>query len=184
VKPKLLIGILVVLIALNLATIGSFVVMQWKRGDREYISRIPPGPRFPSEKILGEPPDTHHAGQFRLTRENRMQLRQLLTDFQEDTAELRAQVHGMEVDAFALMERDPVPRSELDSVLAEISAARLAIRRMAVDKLIESKTHLSPLQQKHFYRAILQTHTGRGMGLGPYHSPRSGKDRGQRRHNR
>lgn len=182
-KPKLLIGILVVLIALNLATIGSFVFMQWRRGGRDYLAPRQPDwqNRSRQESQLKDPP-LHP--RFRLDSEDRLVLRELLSDFYRDTEELRAHVRELEVEAFALMERDTVPRSELDSLLVDISAARFEIQRAAVDKLIESKEFLSPQQQKHFFQAILSSRGGRHMGMGPDHRFPRRQERGKRRGDR
>jgi uncharacterized membrane protein len=184
VKPKLLIGILVVLIALNLATIGSFFYVQWKRSEHWRAAPAPLERGYPPRALRGERRDPGDRPLFRLNSEDRLKLRKQLSDYYQDTAELRDHVRELEIEAFALMERDTVPRSELDSLLADISATRFEIRRVAVDKLIESKDYLSPQQQKHFFRAILETHDGRHMGKSREHGSRRGQDREKRRGDR
>ena len=166
-KPKLLIGILIVLIVLNVATISSFFYTnsQMKQRDRDFPRPTAP-PSAPDAPRVRRSPGVPHTQAFRLSSNERHRLKDLLREFYEDTADLRLQVRELESQAFLLMELDSVPRSELDSLLAELSSVRLEMRRLAVDKLIESKEYLTPQQQKHFFRAILESSTDRGHRMG------------------
>jgi uncharacterized membrane protein len=179
VKPKLLIGILIVLIVLNVATISSFFYANSQMKQREHsFPRLGAPPEAPRPD---GPPDMPPAEPIRLNAEERVRLMNQLQEFYEDTAELRRRVRDLETTAFALMERDSVPRAELDSILAEISDVRLEMRRFAVDKLIESKAHLTPHQQKHFFRAILESGSDRGYRMGRSARPHRDGGRSGRR---
>jgi uncharacterized membrane protein len=152
VKLKLLIGILLFLIALNLATIGTFLYKQWKHSaphpQQEKSSQIRRSERMRS-----------------LDPEKRQVLRRLLEEFHEETGDLRDEIGRMEIEAFALLEREVVPRDSLDMVLEQLSGLRLAISRRATDKLIEAKIHLDPRQQKMFFRMILMSRPGHDPGM-------------------
>ena len=159
-KVKLLIGVLVALIVLNLATIGSFVYWRWKAPRSDWDSRAPGVTRVvPHPRDRPGPP-----APFRLSREERKQLMTLLSGFRTETVELRGKIHEDENRVFGLMQREEIPRAEVDSLLEEISRARLEIGRLAVDKLIESKAYLSPHQQQRFFDSILQTRPGGHIG--------------------
>jgi hypothetical protein len=163
VKVKLLIGALIFLIVLNLATIGSFVYTQWKRG-REHAAWAPTPPDLQrSGRSTGDTVRSRrHAG---FGHEERAELWRLLSEFMEETAELRSKTTDLEEQVFDRMRRDPVPRAELDSLLAEIASVRLEITRRATDKLIEARAHISPEQLEHFYERILGSRSdGRRMG--------------------
>jgi uncharacterized membrane protein len=161
VKIKLLIGVLVFLIVLNLATIGSFVYLQWSRGRDN-------GP------ILVPAPEVSRRGQegrrmergTRLRKDKRNELWRLLEEFRAETEALGGRVRDLERQSFGLMQRDPVPRDSLDSLLEEISAVRLEISRRAADKLIEASVHLTPEQQRYFYAAVLTAGDLRGSRYG------------------
>jgi uncharacterized membrane protein len=178
VKVKLLIGILVALIVLNLATMGSFVYWRWKAPTPDWESRAP----RPDRDSRVAPPDVPAPPApeppLRLSREERAQLRSLLSAFRSETVELRRRIHEDETRVFGLMQLDSIPRAEVDSLLDEISRARLEIGRLAVDKLIESKAYLSPHQQQRFFNSILQTRPGVRMGEGWHERRGRGIQRG------
>ena len=175
-KIKLLVGALVALIVLNLATIGSFVYWRWTAPRADWESRAPRPPI--TDRFVPTPPDQPEApGPLRLSRDERNQLMSLLSEFRSETVELRAKIHDDEDLVFGLMQRDEIPRAEVDSLLEEISRARLEMGRLAVDKLIESKAYLSPHQQERFFDSILQTRPSR-RGEGHHPQPGHGKQRG------
>jgi len=182
VKIKVLIGILVALIVLNLATIGSFLFMKWRGPDDGIVPRAPISPSMVHPRQGGTPRTPRPPP---LPNEERKQMMSLLAEFRTETEGLRIQIQELENRVFELMRRDEVPRDEVDSLLAEISDARLEVGRLAIDKLIESKTYLSPQQQEHFFRSILETRTGRSRGMGRHEGTHRGEDRQkQRRGNR
>jgi hypothetical protein len=82
-------------------------------------------------------------------------MRELLSEFHFDTAELRFRIHELESETFDLMHRDPVPTAQVDSLLAEISSVQLSISKIATKKMIEAKAFLSPEQQEMFFKALL-----------------------------
>lgn len=174
-KVKVLIGILVALIVLNLATIGSFVYTRWRapENDLSVVSPAPDVDRRPDawERRGGR-------GRFRPSRDERQQLMALLSEFRTQTEEIRQKIFEDEFRVFELMQQDGVPVAEIDSLLEEISTSRLEVQRLAVDKLIESKAHLSPQQQRRFFNAILGMRGGAPMGKGWHRQ----EHRGQHRH--
>lgn len=174
-KVKLLFGILVVLIVLNLATIGSFIVMQWRadRNDaRPWAGRDTRGPGWEERRM--HPP-------FRPTPDERQQLMTLLNEFRLESEALRQKIREDENHAFELMQRQRVPRAQVDSLLEEIAKARLETGRLAVDKLIESKQYLTPQQQKMFFDRILQIRPGEGERRGWHGQMQGRQQRGNRR---
>jgi hypothetical protein len=54
------------------------------------------------------------------------------------------------------MNRTPIPRAEIDSVLKEISEVRFQIAKRAIDRLIETRDTLTPEQRERLYKAILR----------------------------
>jgi Spy/CpxP family protein refolding chaperone len=164
VKLKILIGILVFLIVLNLATIGTFLFMYLTQ-DRSAVAERP----FLEKRIGWRPGRSMHP-MMRLDRQERQQLTKLLDDFHMETLDLRMQVDSLETQVIMLMHEEPVPTNEVDSLLERLSAIRLEISKKATKKLIEAKSFLSPEQREMFYKAILQVRPEpggmRGPGLG------------------
>jgi uncharacterized membrane protein len=161
VKIKLLIGALVFLIVLNLATIGSFVYLQWSRG-RDHASILVPAPEVSRRGREGR----QFGRGMRLRKDERNELWRLLEDFRVETEALGNRVRDLERQSFGLMQRDPVPRDSLDILLEEISAIRLEISRRAIDKLIEASVNLTPGQRRYFYAAVLAAGDLRGPRYG------------------
>jgi uncharacterized membrane protein len=170
-KLKLLIGVLLFLIVLNLATIGTFVVI--------HFMRAPEPDRFGKWGPRGKHPmgEQHPLGE--LSSEERKQLRGLLMELFTETSDLRDRVQELEGEALELLKQDPVPRAQVDSLLGEISEVRVQAVTRAVDKLIEAKSFLTPEQQEMFYQAILRAgHGGPPGRRGPF---RDGPPDGRRR---
>jgi hypothetical protein len=148
-KLKVLVGALVFLVVLNLATIGTFLYVHFT------------GPRMP--RMMGAPEHPRRDGPAgrrpwlnRLPSENREALVGLLGEFHSETQDLRTTLHTLEGDVFDLMQIDPVPVARVDSLLGEASRVRLEISRIATRKLIEAKGVLPPEEQRVFFESILQ----------------------------
>ncbi len=172
-KLKLLIGVLLFLIVLNLATIGTFMYKQWKQEDTNWAPRAERRPPVGNRK----------SGEMRtLKPEKRQVLRRLLEEFREETGELRDEIGRKEIEVFALLQRETVPRDSLNVVLEQLSDLRLEIGRRATDKLIEAKVHLDPRQQRMFFRLILMSRPDHDSGMfdkRPGEPRRGGRQKGR-----
>jgi len=153
-KTKLLITALVLLIAINLGTLGSYLYIQFSTPKRPGPAEMFGRPHFPP----GGRPD------LGLKKEQRKQLRNLLMEFGEETESLRSQVMKFEQETFLIMQQTPVPMEEVDQKLNEISDIRLQIMQRAVKKMISAKSFLTPEQQKHFFEAITFSRPGMHEG--------------------
>ena len=149
-KIKILIGVLVFLILINLATIGSFLWML-KRGK-------------PAERFHRDFSKRHTQAPFageRPMRQIRPELRNHLRDdfrkLNRETRDLRANIHDLESQAFSLMQQDPVPIERVDSLLEEISRAQLAISKMATRNMIETRSQFTPEEREIFFKALLSS---------------------------
>ncbi len=170
-KLRVLIGVLVCLIVVNVATIGTFLFVYFTRSPSGMAEFVMPGLRARAPGVAKE----------RFHAKERDELMGLLRDFRLETRELRGRVSDLEAEAFELMQRDPVPAAGVDSLLERIADARLEISRIAASKLIEAKTVLPPTEQRMFFNAILDARPGRpgrpGMP-GARHGNRMFKRRG------
>jgi uncharacterized membrane protein len=164
-KLKVLAGVLVFLIVLNLATIGTFLYVHFTRA---------PGPPalLAPEEIQRGPARMGRPWFRRLPSEDRDELFSLLREFHAETRDLRTKLRSLENRIFEIMQNDPVAAAAVDSLLEEAAAVRLDISRVATRKLIEAKTILPPEEQRMFFDSILQARPGprmtRGLGDGPY----------------
>jgi len=171
VKLKLLISVLLFLIVLNLATIGTFMYKQWKQED---TYRAPHAERQLHSR-------SRRSGEMRtLNPEKRQVLRRLLKELHEETENLQDEISRKQIEAFALLERETVPRDSLNMVLEQVSELRLEISRRATDKLIKAKVHLDPNQQKMFFRLILMSRTGHDHGMFDQRPGNPRRDRGKK----
>lgn len=148
-KLKILVGLLIFLVVLNLAALGTFLYGHFSR------SPMPPAPAVRGAWLERGAPHGERPLLGRLPHKERDELFKLLDEFQRETRDLRARTRTLEDEAFGLMQRDPVPTARVDSLLGEISTARLEVSRIAARKLVASKTILRPEQQRMFFDAIL-----------------------------
>ncbi len=146
VKLKILIGVLVFLIAVNLATIGSYVYFQMQ--DRNKLEGVPIPENFRGR--FSTPP---HLG---LDRDQRQQLFEIRMSFEKDTREYSEKIRELRNDIFVAIKDDPISMGRIEEKLEEISKLRMQIEKIAIKKLIEARDYLSPMQRDHLYRFLLK----------------------------
>jgi len=164
-KLKVLVGALVLLIVLNLATIGTFLYVHFTRPE---MPPVVDGPEFTHR-------DADSGRRLRLHRlpsEHREALVGLLREFHSETEDLRTRLDALEGGVFDLMQGDPVPVARVDSLLGDVSRVRLEISRIATRKLIKAKGVLPPEEQRIFFDAILQARPAPHFSQGPRHGER------------
>jgi hypothetical protein len=147
-KTKVLVGILLFLIVVNLSTIGVFV-FHMLRGPREADLGNPEGIR-PGAMMTPESP------MMRLQPEVRERMHKLMVSFREDTKDLQQRIFVLEDSTVALLKNDPAPMGRISENLKQISDLRLLINQKAIHNLLQAKTFLPPEQQDMFFRAIMQ----------------------------
>jgi uncharacterized membrane protein len=173
-RLKVLVGILVFLIILNLATIGTFLYVHFSHGPDGAPGPLNVWPGLGSGPEPGERYSIDKRVRFQV--KEREALRTLLNEFRSETDDLRSRAQDLEREAFELMQQDPVPKAVVDSLLKEISLVQYEVSKRAAAKLIEAKKILPPEQQRHFFNAINRTHS---MMRGEPGHPGAG--RGQKR---
>jgi uncharacterized membrane protein len=151
-KTKILIGILVFLILINLATIGTYLYLRATRPD---AGALLPGEGFPPGGPLRDP-------MAQLAPEQRERLGDLMRGFHEETRALHNQVRGLEETTFRLLHQDPVQNDSVDLALRRMADLRLDISRKAARRLIDAKAFLSPEQQDVLFDAIMKARPGPG----------------------
>lgn len=158
-KTKVLVGVLLFLIAINLATIGTFVYLNLTRPPQppefmEPPSRSGEGPRAPRGLDKGQ----------------REQLVALMNEFRDETRALRDSVRDLERSALELLKQDKLSLEQVDARLADIAALRLKLSEAAARKLIKAKAFLNPEQQEQFINLIIHSQPRRPDGP-PFHAP-------------
>ena len=145
-KLKILIGILVFLILVNLATIGTFVYMR-------FTHQRPP--EFFGGRGEGPPPGPPFIGD--LNEDQRERMHQLMEGFRSATSEKRKQLDELDRSLFSLLQQNPVNHDSLEARLKQVDGLRLDISRAAMENLIKAKEFLTPVQQEHFFHMIMQS---------------------------
>lgn len=165
-KTKFLVGILVFLIVVNVATLGTYLYLR-------FIA--PQEPDFGSPE-LGPPP-----AMMDLDPDAREQLRDVMMEFRQEARPLQEQITQAEDSIALLLAQDPVPTDAMERLFKRIADIRVSINRMAVQRLVQAKSFLTPEQQRVFFRAILEARPRMGprggFGRGPLMGPDSGRGR-------
>jgi hypothetical protein len=146
-KTKVLVGVLLFLIVVNLSTIGVFV-FHMLRGPKDVESANPEG--FRPGMMAPESPMMH------LQPEVRERMHTLMMNFREETKEFQMKIFALEDTTVALLKNDPPPMRHISENLKQISDLRLLINEKAIHNLLRAKTFLPPEQQEMFFRAIMQ----------------------------
>ena len=164
-KTKVLVGILLFLIVINLSTIGVFV-FHMLQGPKEaepmpFEGGRPGGMMAPESPMMSLQPEV------------RERMHKLMMSFREETKDLQQKIFALEDTTVALLKNDPPPMSRISDNLKQISDIRLLMNEKAIHNLLQAKSFLPPEQQEMFLRAIMQARpqTGRYgagmMGRGP-----------------
>src|SRR5258705_1802061 len=128
-KVKVLIGVLVVLMVMNLAARGSFMFMHL-HGDRHHGHS---GERRMQRWVMRNVPE-----------EDRERLMRTMRSFHEEVRPLAEQTGKLEEELISSMRQDPPPRAHIDSLLEQISHNRLQDPRRATDRMIPLAESLTP----------------------------------------
>jgi Spy/CpxP family protein refolding chaperone len=165
-KTKVLVGILLFLIVVNLSTMGVFVYHILRAGPPQ-VGGIPfEGGRQPG-MMGGDSP------MMRMQPEVREKMHALMMGFREEAKDTQLKIFVLEDSTVAMLKNDPPPMERINENLKKLSDLRLSINQKAVHNLLQAKSFLNPEQQEMFFRAIMQARPQMGrsgsgsMGRGP-----------------
>jgi Spy/CpxP family protein refolding chaperone len=164
-KTKVLVGILLFLIVVNLSTIGVFVYHLLQPLPMKTEMFLPDGDRSPGMRG-GESP------MMKMQPEVRERMHALMLRFRDDVADLQSKVFTLEDSTVAMLKNDPPPMDRVNENLKKLSDLRLLINQKAIHNILQAKSFLTQEQQEMFFRAIMQARPqegrmGGGMGRGP-----------------
>ncbi len=143
-KIKVLVGVLVALIVINLAALGSFLYLHHHAKNAKQPNRAH---RFAIRYV----PEKDRPKFFRTARALRM-----------DIGTLAEETSALEKDLINSMRENPVPRAHVDSLLEQISRNRLEINRKATDRMIAMGDSLTNDERGRMVDALLRfRHLGR-----------------------
>jgi Spy/CpxP family protein refolding chaperone len=163
-KTKVLVGILLFLIVVNLSTIGVFVYHILKAGPPP-VEPLTIGGGRSMGMMSGESPMMH------MQPEVRDRMHAMMMGFREDIKETQQRIIFLEDSTVVLLKLDPPPMDRINANLRTLSDLKLSINQKAVHNLLQVKSFLNPEQQDMFFRAIMQARPqmagGGSMGRGP-----------------
>jgi uncharacterized membrane protein len=141
-KIKILVGVLVVLIVLNLATVGSYVYLRWVK---------PPFREFPGFE-RPEMPRMHP--RMRLDSKQREKMQGMRMKFFESVQPDQKRIGELRNEIFEMIQQDNVDTTAIDRKLGEIADLHKKIEMKAIEMLVRSRTFLSPQQFEFLYRML------------------------------
>ncbi len=140
-KIKVLVTLLVILILINLGTIGSFFYFQYQH-HREMR-------HAPWEKFRGSrtPP-------IRLTPKQRKKLDSLRVEINRRNLPKMKEIRRLHHEVLTLYQADSVNLKEIIAKMREISEIRLQMEIETLKNMVKAKRYLLPGQQKYLYRLL------------------------------
>jgi len=141
-KIKILVGLLIVLIVLNLATIGSYVYFRWVQPPAPEFPFPPPHMKFPPPRALQLRPD------------QRMKLNHLRGEFMKNTQPNRQEIARLRQDIIGLLLQEEVDTTAIYHKLEEISALQKKIEKQAIDLILKTREFLTPWQLSFIYTIL------------------------------
>jgi uncharacterized membrane protein len=159
-KIKLLVGGLVFLIVINLATIGTFLYLQLNKSEQKF--------KYRAQDSLMVPPFLHPDSRSeKLSREQREKLFGMFEKFRKETKDVNEEIKVLQHEIQELLMSEEVNEAELNEKMQKVAELRLNISRAAVKNIIEAKSFLTSEQVEHFVRAIMQFRPPHGGGMQP-----------------
>ncbi|UCH65879.1 MAG: periplasmic heavy metal sensor [Ignavibacterium sp.] len=159
-KIKLLVGGLIFLIIINLATIGTFLIMQLSKDEQKF--------KYRAQDSLMIPPFLHPDSRGeRLNDEQRQKLFGMFKKFRTETREVNEEIKVLQHEIQELLMSEEINEEELNAKMQKIAELRLSISRAAIKNIIEAKTFLTPEQVEHFVRAIMHFRPPHRDGMPP-----------------
>jgi len=159
-KTKVLVGVLVFLIVVNLVTLGTYLFITLTR---------PPAPHFPMGPrgmMMGEGRRGMGMGRMSFDDEQRHELMSHMMELREETQPFRDSVMDLEQEVLELLKQETIPLDEIDGKLARIAGLKLRMSQAATRKVVEAKSFLTPEQQEFFISMIIRSQS-RMAGGGP-----------------
>ncbi len=147
-KPKLLSGILIFSLALNLAVIGTFLYHRFNRPD------FPPS--FGRERFFQK---------LDIPRPKRDKLFSLMESFRDETRSLQQQIFENEKLLIENVENGKSDSTKINAILDTLASLRLKQSKKAMDHFLKSRSFLTPNQQKRLFEMILRLRPPRGRWM-------------------
>jgi hypothetical protein len=148
-KLKILIGIFAFIVIVNIVAVDTYL----------YYHLIGKSTEFSDHKSLDFPDFAGQQSGDPLTTLNDMQrnkLREIIVEFSKSTGELNGRIRILDDEIFNLIQAEPIQKEKVDQNLKEISSLRLEISKIAIDKILETKSFLSKEQQEKLFSAIFR----------------------------
>lgn len=161
-KTKVLVGVLVFLIVVNLVTLGTYLFITLTK---------PPEPRFPMGPrgmMMGEGRRGMGMGPMSFDDEQRHELMSHMMELHEEVQPLRDSVMELEREALELLKQETIPLDEVDRTLARIAELKLRMSQAATRKVVDAKSSLTPEQQEFFISMIIRSQSGMAGGRPPF----------------
>jgi Spy/CpxP family protein refolding chaperone len=147
-KLKILIGILVFIVIVNIVAVDTYLYYHLVGKSTEY-SDNKSHDRTIGSKQFDDPLTT-------LNDTQRNKLREIIEEFRKSTGELNGRIRILDDEILNMIQVDLSHKEKIDQNLKEISSLRLEISKIAIDKIIRTKSFLSKEQQKQLFSAIFR----------------------------
>jgi Spy/CpxP family protein refolding chaperone len=134
------------------------------------------GRQFGLGRLLSDPAVREQLG---VTADQAAKIRQQESDFRKTAIRSRADLQVKQIDLRDMLSADKPDRAAIDAKLQEISTARLAFQKSAIDYRLNSRDALTPAQRDKL-RQIMRDRRGHRDGDGQRGAQRGGWRDGQR----
>jgi Spy/CpxP family protein refolding chaperone len=132
------------------------------------------GREFGLSRMLSNPDIREKLG---VTPEQAAKIRQQASDFRKTEIRGRADMQVKRIDLRDLLAADKPDRAAIDAKLQEISSARLALDKSAIDYRLNSRDALTPAQRDRLRQLMQDRRQQGGAGARATRGPRPGAQR-------
>lgn len=154
-KNKILIAILIFSLAFNFAVIGTFIYKEVVKPDR--YKRDGHGIGFDRKAVLP------YFNEMALNDKQRKKMTDLFQEFHESNREVLREISILERKLSQNLRSDENNIAATDSILNKISNLKLKQSKKAINHFTSVKRFLSPRQQEHFFRILMEKRPPRSL---------------------
>lgn len=142
-KVKVISGVLIFSLALNLAVIGTFV----------YKRFLGPGPRF---HMMDRMDRMQSLMDMDIEEPTKEKIIGLFREFRETNGETLEQIRDLEDELFLSLKGDDANLDKAYGMMEQIGKKRLALGKNVLEQFLKAKSFLSAREQDHFFRMLMK----------------------------
>lgn len=147
-KFPALVGTLVFLAIVNIVAVDTYLYYKFVH-QADVASPVAPGAAVARTGVDG--------AVSKLDAAQRKEIRRIKNEYRNETDRIYSRIKELEDEMYHLVQEDPVSQARIERNLSEHGDLRLKLKRIALAKMIETRSILTPAQKEELFRGIFRS---------------------------